>query len=149
MSSERRAVAAGTWPEKQPHLQLPDAEEAAGRGGLGKPRGSAAIRDHAVFHRVPTAERAGGGRGCVQCTRLHTVSFILLPFVHIQNSELNPDQKRIWKMSAPYNFQNAFESLWSTSFPEPIWKHFGQYNFPNVFGHDFGQFGLLQTQLAV
>lgn len=91
MSSERCAVAAGTGAEKQPHLQLPNAEEATGRGGLGKPRGSAAVRDHAVFHRVPTAERAGGGRGCVKYTQLHTVSLIFLPFIEILNSESNHD----------------------------------------------------------
>lgn len=65
MSSEWCAVAAGTRPEKQPHLQLPYAEEAAGRGGFRKSRGPAAIRDHAVFHCVPTTEHAGGGRGYI------------------------------------------------------------------------------------
>lgn len=73
-------MAAGIRPEEQPHLQLPNAEEAAGRGGLGKPGGPAAVRDHAVFDRVPTAERAGGGRGCVEHTRLRALSLVFLHY---------------------------------------------------------------------
>lgn len=59
------------------------------------------------------------------CTLFRLFSFLLLEFWIL----IATPTKTYLETFAPYNFQNAVETLWSISFPECIWKHFGRYNF--------------------